>query len=287
MKWGGGSAGTLLALVFLVAGVWKISDPSTFATLLTQLLVPGALSLPLAILLGVSETVAGVFLIVPGFRRWGGWLSALLLIVFVAYIGIFYGELRGKDCSCFPWVKRTVGPGFFVVDAILLGLAFAAGRLARPSEGRRNAVLVVSAVAIFSLVSFGVQSTIQAGAEAPSSISVAGKPYSLADGRVFLYFFDPECSHCDAAAREMAGYRWRDTRLVAIPTRMPQFSGQFLSNSGLKAEVSNDLELLRKAFPFVNAPFGVAIENRRLKATFPYFERDEPRRTLGRLGYVE
>ena len=33
-------------------------------------------------------------------------------------------RLQSKVPDCFPWLKRAVGPGFFVGDAIMLGLAF-------------------------------------------------------------------------------------------------------------------------------------------------------------------
>ena len=60
----------LLALLFIVAGVWKITDPLAAATRMTQALVPPALSLPAALAFGISETFAGVLLATK-------WYSAL------------------------------------------------------------------------------------------------------------------------------------------------------------------------------------------------------------------
>lgn len=282
-----GASAAALALIFLVAGIWKVTDPVQAATLMTQALVPGPLSMPLALLLGGSETVAGVLLLVPRFRRWGAWLAGGLLLVFLIYFAINYAELHGKECSCFPWIKRTVGPGFFLGDALMLTLALLAWRWAQPAGDRRGAALVSAAVAVFTMVSYGVSATRQTGAEAPASITVEGKPYALDSGRVLVYFFDPECSHCFQAAQQMAGFQWKRTRLVVVPTRLQQFAGQFLENTGLKAAVSLDHELLRKRFPFVNAPYAVALENGRQKAVFRYFEEKEPRATLARLGYID
>ncbi len=45
----------------------------------------------------------------PRFRRWGAWLTGLLLVAFMLYIGYYYNVLRGAECSCFPWLKRAVG----------------------------------------------------------------------------------------------------------------------------------------------------------------------------------
>src|SRR5436190_1606615 len=80
-----------------------------------------------ALFLGIVETFAGVLVLVPRFRRWGATLGGLLLVVFMIYIGVNYEALRGAECSCFPWVKRAVGPGFFIGDGVMLGLAALAG----------------------------------------------------------------------------------------------------------------------------------------------------------------
>ncbi|MBM3748997.1 MAG: DoxX family protein, partial [Acidobacteria bacterium] len=119
----GAVAAILLGLLFIVAGVWKITDPFSASVRLTQALVPASLSLPAAILLGIGETFGGVLILVPRFRRWGAWLTGLMLVAFLIYIGVNYHALRGEECNCFPWVKRAVGPAFFVGDLVMLGLA--------------------------------------------------------------------------------------------------------------------------------------------------------------------
>ena len=47
-------------------------------------------------------------------------IVTILLLVFLIYFGLHYQELRGMDCSCFPWLKRVVGPGFFIGDGAML-----------------------------------------------------------------------------------------------------------------------------------------------------------------------
>ena len=148
------TAAILISLVFLVAGIWKASDPGAAAVRLAQAKVPESLSVAAAIGLGIAETFAGVLLLVPQFRRWGAWLGGFLLIAFMAYIGFFYKELQGAECSCFPWVKRAVGPGFFIGDAIMLAVAALAGWGARRSSGFRPALIVLGAVMVFAFVSF-------------------------------------------------------------------------------------------------------------------------------------
>src|SRR5215475_1879366 len=106
-------AALAVAVLFVTAGVWKAMDPFTWSRMAEQLLVPPAYSIPLTLTLAVCETFAGALIIVPRFRRWGAWLASLLLVAFMIYIGINYNALVGRDCSCFPWVKRAVGPMFF------------------------------------------------------------------------------------------------------------------------------------------------------------------------------
>jgi uncharacterized membrane protein YphA (DoxX/SURF4 family) len=276
----------LIAILFVVAGVWKITDPFAAAARLAQAQVPGSLSLPAAVLLGISEMFAGVLIAVPRFRRWGAWLTAAMLVVFMIYIAAFYNVLRGEECNCFPWVKRAVGPGFFIADGVMLLLAVVAGWWARRSTSLRSAALVLLAVAVFAGVSFGLNATRRASIQAPPSINVDGKTFQLDRGRVFLFFFNPECTHCDQVARQMAGWSWKDVRLVGVVTELPQFAEEFMQDTGLRAPVSFDIDRLRRTFAFTSTPYGVALDDGRQLAAFVYFDEQEPRRTLERLGYI-
>jgi uncharacterized membrane protein YphA (DoxX/SURF4 family) len=277
----------VLGLLFIVAGVWKVTDPYSASVRLSQLLIPASLSLAAAIILGIVETFAGLLLLVPRFRRWGAWLTAALLVMFMVYVGIFYERLQGEECSCFPWLKRAVGPGFFISDAMMLLTAIAAGRWSRPPDTKRAAGLMLAAVSVFALVSFGMAATRLTGTPAPQSITVNSQPFSLQEGKVFVYFFDPECSHCDQAARQMATYHWNDVKLVAVPTRAPHFAESFLQDTGFRAVVSNDLQLLKEAFPFGDAPYGVAIENGRQQLSLPHFDENQPAAELKKAGFIQ
>jgi uncharacterized membrane protein YphA (DoxX/SURF4 family) len=283
----GWAAAIPISLLFLSSGLWKIMDAPNWAVRVTQLRIPASLSLPAAILFGIAETLAGVLILVPRFRRWGAWLAGILLVAFLAYFSLNYSALAGQECSCFPWVKRVVGPGFFLADGAMLGLAILAGMWARPPGNARTAVLILAAVAVFSLVSYGVEVTRQTGVEAPASITVEGKPFATHAGKVFIFFFDPECMHCFDAAKKMAQMKWGDTKLVAVPVERPQFAPSFLQDTGLKAAVSTDLGILKQTFPFVNAPAAVALINGREKAMLTQFEGEEPQATLKKLGFIE
>jgi uncharacterized membrane protein YphA (DoxX/SURF4 family) len=276
-----------LAVIFFSSGAWKLTDPFQWSQAMGQFQVPADLALPFTIGLGIAETFAALLIVVPAFRRWGSWLIALLLAAFMLYIGAKYSVLVGKDCSCFPLVKRAVGPGFFVTDAAMLGLAILAGWWSRRPENLRGALVILGAVAVFAGVLYGVNATHQSGIRAPDSITVDGQPYSLKQGNVFLYFYDPECMHCDAAARRMSKLNWKNTRVIGIPTRVPQFAAAFLHDTGLRAGITNDVQPLRSLFKFVDPPYGVALVNGRQKTDVANFDESEPAKTLRKIGFVE
>ncbi len=276
----------LLALVFLVSGLWKLTDASGAAVRMAQARVPQSLSLAAAIGFGIAETFAAVLLLVPRFRRWGAWLGGALLVAFMIFIGVNYNALRGAECSCFPWVKRAVGPGFFIGDGIMLALAAVAGIWARRAQNLRAAITVLGAIALFAAGSFGVAAMRQTGTKAPDTVTVNGQPYSLQEGKILIFYFDPECLHCLDAAKRMSQLKWGDTRIVAVPINVPQFAQGFVEDTHLKAVISNDLPQLKRIFPFVSAPAGVALVNGREKMALTQFEDPEPAETLKKIGFI-
>jgi uncharacterized membrane protein YphA (DoxX/SURF4 family) len=277
------------AIIFLSSGIWKISDPFGWARLVEEFLFPAQFSLALAIGLGIAETAAGALVLFPSTRKWGAAIAALLLIVFMAWVGMYYSQLTGKDCSCFPLVKRAVNPMFFVEDGAMWLAACIAGWLARPATGNRLGAGLLAAIVVASGTSYAIAVSHQTGTKAPASITADGQPYSLQYGRVFLFFYDPNCGHCDAPARAMAKLHWRDdVTVVAIPTQAPRFAAAFLRDTGLKAKTSLDLDLLKKTFPLPgDPPYGVALENGHEIGPVAHYEGSEPADTLRKLGLIE
>ena len=276
----------LLALVFLVSGLWKLTDAPGAAVRMAQARVPQSLSLAAAIGFGIAETFTAVLLLVPRFRRWGAWLGGALLVAFMIFIGINYNALRGAECSCFPWVKRAVGPGFFIGDGIMLALAVLAGAWARRAQSMRSAMVILGAVTVFAAASYGVAAMRQTGTKAPDTVTVNGKPYSLQEGKILIFYFDPECLHCLDAAKRMSKMNWGDTRIVAVPINVPKFAQGFLDDTHLNAVISNDLPQLKKIFPYVSAPAGVALVNGREKMSLTQFEDPEPTDALKKIEFI-
>jgi len=277
----------LMALLFVVSGGWKILYPIDWSARIMQMQIPGVLAMPATLAVGIAEIFGGVLILVPRFRRWGAWVLVGLLVGFMVFVGVQYNVLRGADCSCFPWLKRTVGPMFFITDALMIAAAVVAGWWARPSHGLRSATLVLGAIAVFAGASYGITMAQQTGLKAPETVMVNGQPYSLGAGKVLLYFFDPECAHCLEAAKRMAEHTWTGTRIVAVPTRVPQFAGQFMADTKLKAEVTSDVGKLREIFQFNDAPYAVLLEHGRQTEAFIRFDEVEPAARLKALGAIE
>jgi uncharacterized membrane protein YphA (DoxX/SURF4 family) len=277
----------LLSALFLLSGLWKITDVQGTAVRMVQAKVPDSLSLAAALFFGIAETVGAVMILVPRMRRWGAMLLGTMLIAFLAYFAIEYNTLRGADCSCIPWLKRVVGPGFFIGDGVMLLLAFFAGLGARRSDGIRAALVIAAAVAVFAGVSYGVGAARETGTPAPASIVADGQPYSLKSGRIFLFYFDPACMHCFESAQRMAKMHWGDTKIVGIPISQPQFAEQFMRDTGFRMSITSDRDKLKAVFPYAGVPAGVVLENGRQKAALTKFDGEEPGATLKQLGLIE
>jgi uncharacterized membrane protein YphA (DoxX/SURF4 family) len=283
----GWTAAVLLGALFLLSGIWKITDPEGAAIRMAQAHVKESLSLAAALVFGIAETLGGAMLFVPRLRRWGAMLTGVLLLAFLAYFAINYNTLHGAECSCFPWLKRVVGPGFFIGDGLMLALAGIAATFSIRPRGLRAVALIAGAVTVFAFVSWGVSAARQTGAKAPDQIAVDGKPYSLQTGRILLFYFDPECMHCFHAAEKMARFHWGATRVIGVPITHPEFAQGFMTDTGMTMPITSDLEKLRATFPYTAIPTAIALENGRQKATLVKFEENEPGETLKALGFVE
>jgi peroxiredoxin len=97
----------LLALVFVLAGVAKLSDRDGSRKAMVDFGVPAPLASPLGILLQLSELAVAVALI-PVATAWLGAMGALaLLLLFIVGIGANLARGRKPDCLCFGQLHST------------------------------------------------------------------------------------------------------------------------------------------------------------------------------------
>jgi uncharacterized membrane protein YphA (DoxX/SURF4 family) len=283
-RWLSHAAAGLMAVVFLASGIYKMVMPLDFAERATQVLIPANLSVATAVALAITETFAAILLLLPRYRRFGAVVMLAMLAAFCVYIGVNAERLAGEDCSCFPWVKRTVGPVFFVSNAVMMLLTALAGWWSPRGGAWLPPRPVGPVAAIFVvLLTLSVGSTALAlsretGLQAPASIRVNGAAVALNEGPVFLYFYDPECAHCLQAARMMSAWNFGKTRVIAIPTVNPQWGQALLDDSGFRAELATDpedLKALRAVFEFADPPYAAALKRGHARLTVRFAEFDE------------
>jgi uncharacterized membrane protein YphA (DoxX/SURF4 family) len=286
--WVGLAAAVAMAILWFTAGLWKLSDISGWQLKLTQLLVPVNLSLVGTLAVGIAEVTAGVLLLRPAWRRWGGWLSSALLVGFMVYMAVNYQTLQGEDCSCFPWLERAVGPAFFWSDAAMLAASLLAVRFSSPPTDIRRAGIALAGVAAFAAIMLGADSLEpESDLATAGPITVDGVPYDLEGGRIFLFFFNPSCIHCLHAGQTMAKYTWR-VDFVGVPTQDPDWAPGFVEDAGLSdVRLSPDIETLRETFEFQDVPFGALLEDGTVLDRLIFWEEPALSDTLRLHGFID
>jgi uncharacterized membrane protein YphA (DoxX/SURF4 family) len=279
----------LLGLIFLVSGGWKVLSPFQTGEVLEQAQVPAGLGAVGAAALGTLELFAAILLFLPRFRKLGGLLGSALIIFFICWVGYYYKVLVGHECNCFPIIKRSVGPGFFMGDGVMLLMGLAAYLWSPTVRALRIPAIAFTSLVVLAGVSFAKGEISRGHVQVPSPLMVDGKPQNITSGKVFLFFYDPECTHCIGAARFMSKLKWGDTKIISIPTHDPQFAPDFLGDTHFKAGTSTETARLRKVFTFVDPPFGVALDDGQVKETFSQSQFNEPlpQPELKRLGFVQ
>jgi hypothetical protein len=279
----------LLGVIFLVSGGWKMLDPFKTGELLEQAQVPAGWGVMGAAALGTLEVLAAILLFTKRYRRWGAILGAALLLFFIGWIGFYYHVLVGRECSCFPIIKRSIGPMFFVSDGAMLLLGLAAWAWSERPGSLRTPALALAALAVLAGGSYAWGEAKIVHAQIPVPVIVDGQAADLSKGKVFVFFYDPSCMHCDAAAKFMSGFDWTGTKVVSLPTINPQWAKSFLHDTGLKAGTSLELDKMKKAFPFVDPPYGVALKDGVVKETFVQaaFNAPSPKSQLESLGFIK
>ena len=184
-----------------------------------------------------------------------------------------------------PVAEAGGGADVLRQDGALILLTLLAGRWTEPSRRLRPAVAALAGVAVVAGAMFSLGRTQAAAAVGPETITVDGKPFSLRQGKVFVYFFNPSCMHCFQAAQTLSKMTWNAT-VIGVPTQDPELGPGFLQDTGFRAMLSGDIKSLREAFPFQDVPYGVALENGQLREKVVFFEEPALGEALRKIGFV-
>src|SRR5271165_4101603 len=76
----------LIGVLFMASRATKIIMPFEWSRMMEHLHVWYQISLPFTIGLGTVEMFAGLLVLIPRFRKWGGTIITFLLLSFIAYI---------------------------------------------------------------------------------------------------------------------------------------------------------------------------------------------------------
>jgi peroxiredoxin len=114
----------LLAGVFVVAGIAKLSDREGSRRAVAEFGVPAALAAPIGILLPLAELVVAAALIPTATALWGAVGALVLLLLFVAGISANLARGRRPDCHCFGQLHSSpAGWSTLVRNAVLAAIA--------------------------------------------------------------------------------------------------------------------------------------------------------------------
>ena len=117
-------ARVMLTAVFAVAGIAKLFDLAGSRKSLRDFGVPHALARPFGLLLPLLELICAGALLLDSSAWWGAAGVAVLLVLFIAGIGINLARGRKPNCHCFGQLSsKPVGTGTLVRNAALLVLA--------------------------------------------------------------------------------------------------------------------------------------------------------------------
>ena len=162
-------AGLLLAVLFILSGTWKITDPFSWAQRIAQLRVSANLSLATACFFGVAETYAGVLVLVSAFSPLGRLVVRLSAARLHGLHRLLLQCAPRSRLQLLSMAQARGGAGIFRGRRCMLGLAVIAGWWAKPSSSLPSAALVLMAVVVFAGVSLGVSAQMQSTGEGASS----------------------------------------------------------------------------------------------------------------------
>jgi putative oxidoreductase len=116
----------VLGIVFLVAAIPKLRHPGGFVlAVLEYRVLPIGFSWFYARLVPPLEFLLALLLLTGTAVRSSAIVASLLLLTFIAAVGINLARGRDLDCNCFGKARRSIGWGLMLQDVALLCVAVA------------------------------------------------------------------------------------------------------------------------------------------------------------------
>jgi len=113
----------LVGVVFIWAGLLKITDPLNFAqSLRNYQIFPQGISFFLALVLPWIEIICGILLILGIFRQASAFLISTLLFLFLALVLLTIARGIDIDCGCFGSLSQRVDFKIIIMDSVLFFL---------------------------------------------------------------------------------------------------------------------------------------------------------------------
>jgi hypothetical protein len=147
----------LVAGVFLLAGVAKVRDRSSFADVLTGFGVPGAAAPAGAVVLPAAEVAVAVALLVPATSSAGAIGALALLLVFSVAVAVEVVRGRTADCGCFGKDRSgTLSGATLLRNGLLIGLAGALVVVPSGKDAAFGGTPDLAAIGVAALVAVGL-----------------------------------------------------------------------------------------------------------------------------------
>jgi methylamine dehydrogenase accessory protein MauD len=114
----------ILAAVFALAGVTKLTDRTGSTRSMVEFGLPPVVAGPFAVVLPLLELACAVALVSSSWAWWGAVGVLMLLVMFITGITISLARGRAPDCHCFGQLRaEPVGPKTLARNLVLAGIA--------------------------------------------------------------------------------------------------------------------------------------------------------------------
>ncbi|TYB69223.1 hypothetical protein FXF51_08290 [Nonomuraea sp. PA05] len=190
-----------LVAVLLAAALTKVRDVRAFARdIAGYRLLPGRLTTAAAPAVIAAEVVAVVLLAVPGTRRWGGVLAALLFTAFLTAIGSALVRRLDVPCGCFGGAADRVSVRTLARTGLLLVLAVMAVLAGdvpfEPVHLLPAPLLVAAALLAPALLPAKSAVAVPPGPRAGDRFVLSGRPAEPGSEPVLYALISPACRLC-------------------------------------------------------------------------------------------